>query len=302
MRGIGPRVSKRVAALIGCLLVSAASCTLVDGDTEPITVGAVTFAENQIVAEMYAQTLEDAGVNVNRRFNFQNREALLPDVRSGAVDIAPEYLASLLTALSPDANPSSEPEDNIEQLEPLLNEQGLQLLEPSEANNANALVVDQTTADQLELETVSDLEPVAPELVFGGPPECPERPFCLEGLQEVYNLSFQEFVPLDPGGPLTAAALESGQIDVALLFTTNAVIVDREWVVLEDDRELQTAENITPLVRSDVLANDIEERLNDLSAELTTEVMTELNARVEIDNESFTQVATDFLEENDLTD
>ena len=96
---------------------------------------------------------------------------------------------------------------------------------------------------------------VAEQLVLGGPPECPERPFCLPGLEETYGIEFEEFQPLDVGGPLTVKAIESGRIDVGLLFSTSSVIGDRGWVVLEDDKSLQTAENITPVV-SEEAADD----------------------------------------------
>lgn len=260
----------------------------------------MTFAENQIVAEMYSLVLEDAGYTIDRKFNFQSRENLQPEMLSGDVDLAPEYLASLLTSLEPGSEPTSDPGDNLERLEPLVEEKGLELLEPSDANNTNAIVVDSETAERLSLDKVSDLRPHAAELVFGGPPECSERPFCLEGLREVYGLEFDVFGELDAGGPLTIAALGSGEIDVALLFTTSGVIAEREWVVLEDDLELQAADNITPLIRSDVLTPEIAERLDAISAGLTTEAMTELNARVEVGSEDFREVAHDFIEQQNL--
>ena len=283
------------------LMVLLPGCSVVGGaDSEEITVGAVTFAENQIVAEMYAQVLEDAGYRIDRLFNFHNREALQPEMRAGSVDVAPEYLASLLTTLDPEAEPSSDPDQNVSLLGPLLDEIGLDLLEPSEANNTNALVVDSETAARLDLTQISDLSPVASRLVLGGPPECPERPFCLQGLREVYGLEFREFRPLDAGGPLTIAALSSETIDVALLFTTSGVILERNWVVLEDDRELQAADNITPVVRSDIRTDDLENLLTAVSDTLTTERMTALNARVEVRNQSFREVAGDFLQQQGL--
>ena len=141
---------------------------------------------------------------------------------------------------------------------------------------------------------------VASQLTLGGPPECPERPFCIPGLQETYGIEFGEFVPLDVGGPLTIEALQGGDIDVGLLFSTSSVIADEGWVLLEDDKSLQTAENITPVVRSDVVDDTITERLDAISAALTTENITELNGRVEIDSEDPADVARDFLESEGL--
>ena len=144
-------------------------------------------------------------------------------------------------------------------------------------------------------------EPVAAQLVLGGPPECPERPFCIPGLQETYGIEFQDFKPLDVAGPLTIDALGSGEIDVALLFSTQAVIADRGWVLLEDDKGLQTAENIAPVVSHSVHEGTIEGLLNEVSGALTTENITELNGRVEIDGEKPADVAADFLESEGIS-
>lgn len=139
-------------------------------------------------------------------------------------------------------------------------------------------------------------EPIASQMVLGGPPECPERPFCLPGLEETYDLEFESFQPLDVGGPQTVNALKNDRIDVGLLFSTSSAIVANDFVVLEDDKGLQQAENITPIVRSEVLDDTIEASLNAVSATLTTENITELNGRVEIDGEDPADVAADFIE------
>jgi glycine betaine/choline ABC-type transport system substrate-binding protein len=144
-------------------------------------------------------------------------------------------------------------------------------------------------------------EPVAAQLVLGGPPECPERPFCIPGLQETYGIEFKEFKPLDVAGPLTVRALEGGEIDVALLFSTQSVIADRGWVLLEDDKGLQTAENITPVLSHSVHDATIEGLLNQISGALTTENITELNGRVEIDGDKPADVAADFLESEGIS-
>jgi osmoprotectant transport system substrate-binding protein len=265
-----------------------------------LTVGGVAFAENQIAAEMYAQVLEIAGYTVERQTGLESREVLQPAIEAGDVDIAPEYLSSLLLFLDPEGAASGDPDETRSALEPLLEERGQTLLDSSEANDTNAFVVTQETADANNLASVGDLAPVAGDLTLGGPPECPERPFCIPGLQDVYGVEFGEFVPLDVGGPLTVEALEAGDIDVALLFSTSSVIGANGWVVLEDDQQLQNAENITPVVRTEVLNDEIAELLNSVSATLTTENITELNGRVEIDEEDPAAVATDHLESEGL--
>jgi osmoprotectant transport system substrate-binding protein len=264
-----------------------------------LTVGADNFAEAEIVAEMYAQVLENSGYDVSREFGT-TRETRLPAMESGEIDLAPEYLATLLLFLDPNAEASSDAAAVSEELNPLLEEKGLTTLEASAAIDTNAFVVTEATAQEHGLSSVSDLQPVAGELTLGGPPECPERPFCIPGLKEVYGIEFGEFVPLDAGGPLTVEALDKGEIDVALLFSTQSVIADKGWVLLEDDQHLQAADNITPLIRSDLVNDEVTELLDGVSATLTTENMTELNGRVEIDGEDPSTVAQEFLTEQGL--
>lgn len=270
------------------------------GEGGTLTVGGVAFAENQIVAEMYAQVLENAGYTVERQTGLESREVLQPAIEAGDIDIAPEYLSSLLLFLDPDAAASGDPDEARSALEPLLSERGQTLLESAEANDTNAFVVTGETAGANDLASVSDLAPVAGDLTLGGPPECPERPFCIPGLQEVYGIEFGEFVPLDVGGPLTVEALDGGDIDVGLLFSTSSVIGANGWVVLEDDQQLQNAENITPVVRTEVLDDEIEDLVNAVSATLTTENITELNGRVEIGGQDPADVANAHLVEAGL--
>lgn len=309
-----PRKLAVGAALIAAALFAGA-CGSGDGDSTDtstdgpgggekgtVTVGAVGFAENQIVAEMYAQVLEDAGYTVERQVDLGSREILQPALAAGEVDIAPEYLGSLLLFLDAKAEASGDPDQNEKLLKPLLAKKGLELLPRSEANDTNAFVVTPETADKYKLTDMSDLSPVAGDLTLGGPPECPKRPFCIPGLKKVYDIEFGDFKPLDVGGPLTVAALQGGKIDVALLFSTSSVIGSKGWVVLEDDKALQTAENIAPVVRSEVLNDEIEGLLNTVSAALTTSIITELNGRVEIDQESAKDVAADFLSEQGIVD
>jgi osmoprotectant transport system substrate-binding protein len=273
------------------------------GGEEPkgsISVGAVGFAENQIVAEMYAQVLENAGYEVERQLDLKSREILQPAMRDGEIDLAPEYTGSLLLFLDPEAEPPSEGAAGVEANNELLAEHEMTMLEPSEANDTNGLFVTQATADEHGLTTTSDLEPVAGDLTLGGPPECPERPFCIPGLEETYGITFGDFRPLDVGGPLTVAALKKGEIDVALLFTTSSAIEANGFVTLEDDMGLQPAESITPVIRDDANSDEVTELLNSVSAALTTEDMIALNSQVEIDHEDAADVAQGFLEEAGL--
>jgi osmoprotectant transport system substrate-binding protein len=301
----------RSSVLGAALLVLALVAVACAGEEEPggggqqaegkpsLTVGADNFSESEILGEMYAQVLENAGYEISRKFGT-TRETRIPAMESGEIDVAPEYLATLLLFLDPNAEVSADPEEVATALEPLLSEQNLAILEPSEAVDTNGFVVTQETADQHGLAAVSDLQPVAGELTLGGPPECPERPFCIPGLKETYGIEFGDFVPLDVGGPLTIEALDSGEIDVALLFTTQGVILDKGWVLLEDDKGLQAADNITPLWNTESTDDEAEGLLNEVSASLTTEKMLELNGRVDIDGEDPADVARAHLEDEGL--
>ena len=141
----------------------------------------------------------------------------------------------------------------------------------------------EATARQFDLRTISDLRRVAPTMSFGGPPECPERALCLPGLERVYGVSFGSFLPLDVGGPLTAEAVERGTVDVGLLFTSDGSLAQHDLVLLKDDRRLQPAENIVPLVRRDAVGRfgqEMVDVLDRVSGELTTGDLRALNAQV----------------------
>lgn len=262
-------------------------------DKGQVTVGDDSFAESQIVAEMYAQVLEDAGYEVDRK-STKSREVRLPAMESGEIDVAPEYLATLVSVLDPKEGRVSDPQDAVQILEPLLADKGLTVLEPSEAVDTNVFVVTPELAEKYT--TLSDLAPDASNLVLGGPPECPTRPYCIPGLKEVYGIEFGEFEPLDYGPP-TVAALKEGAVDVGLLFSTDGTIDAQGLVVLEDDKGLQAADNITPLVNEEALDAEAIDLLNSVSALLTTEVVTDLNTRVGVDQEDPEDVAREFLEE-----
>jgi osmoprotectant transport system substrate-binding protein len=308
------RKPRRIAlgAALLALSLFAAACGSGEGDEnggtdaggdEPkgsLTVGAVAFAENQIVAEMYAQVLENAGYDVERQLDLRARDVLQPAMQNGEIDLAPEYTGSLLLFLDPKAEAPSDGPSGVEANNELLAEFDMTMLEPSEANDTNGLFVTQETADEHGLATTSDLAPVAGDLTLGGPPECPDRPFCIPGFEKTYGITFGDFKPLDIGGPLTVAALKKGDIDVALLFTTSSAIEANGFVTLEDDKELQPAESITPVIRDEVNNDEVTTLLNEVSAALTTEEMLELNSLVELEHEDAADVAQGFLEDEGL--
>ena len=148
---------------------------------------------------------------------------------------------------------------------------------------------------------VTDAVRVFNFLVLGGPPECPSREFCLIGLEGVYGLDFAEFKPLDVGGPLTVAALVGGEIDVALLFTSDGVIAAKGFVLLEDDLSLQPAENLVPILRQEIVdayGSDLIDLLDTVSARITTAELSELNKRYSLDAEDADALAAEWLAAN----
>jgi len=252
-------------------------------DDDAITVASFDFPESQLLAELYAQALESGGYSVERVHRAGPREIVDPALARGVVELVPEYAGTAIEFLGLGAvEGSADPGENHLALERVLAGRDLEALEPAAAEDRNTVVVTEATADRLGLQDVSDLIAEAPGLRFGGPPECPTRPLCLPGLEETYGLRFREFVALDAGGPVTVQALDAGQVDVALLFTTDPRI-DDGLVALADDRALQPAENVTPLLHRGVLrrwGRGPVDRLNAVSRQLTTDLLRYLNAEV----------------------
>ncbi len=187
----------------------------------------------------------------------------------------------------------------------VLQPEGVSVMDMATAQNQNGVVVTAATAARFGVEEISDLESVAARFSFGGPPECVERPLCLPGLESRYGLSFKKFVPLDPGGPTTVAALEEGVIDVGLLFTTDPDIAAHDLVLLDDDRGLQPAENVVPIVRSSVLerfGGGVRMALHAVTERLTTSSLRRLNHMIEVLGKDPREVANRWLTVQGLVD
>ena len=275
-----------------------------DAGGETIKVGSKDFTEQIIVAHMYALSLENAGFEVDdSKLNLGSSEVTYPALTDGEIDLYPEYVGTGLEFLNGGAGEATaDVDETLEKFRTAAEADGVTVLEPSSAADANVFTVTQETSDDLGLTKVSDLADKASELTLGGPPECPERPLCALGLKDTYGIEFGEFRPLDAGGPLTVKALDSGEVDVALMFTTLGVFADKDYVQLEDDKGLQPAENIVPIVRTEALNDDVEAALNAVSEALTTEDMIALNKAVDIDGEDPETVAEEFLTEKGVLD
>ena len=258
------------------------------------------LTEEFIVAEMYAQVLEHAGYTVERQFDLRSREVSQSALESGQIDLKPEYLSSLLLYLDPSGEHSNDPQVVASEVGSQLAASGISVLTPSPAQDQNTFVANAPTAQQYGLTTMSSLAAVANRLTLGAPPECPQRPYCLTGLKAVYNILFWDFVPLDAGGPKTVEALKNNDVQIGLLFSTDPSIKANGFVPLTDDKHLQDAENITPVIRTAVLNDQIRNRLDEVSAALTTENVTALIGKVVLDGQDVPTVATAFLRANHL--
>ncbi len=265
-------------------------------DRPPITIGSANFSESALVAEIYAQALEADGFTVERKLNVGSREIYEPALESGDLDLVPEYIGSALTYLGGTA--SSDEAATYGELQSAFADRGLSVLAYAPAQDKNGFAVTRATAEELGLAKVSDLAAHNGTLILGGPPECPEREFCLKGLESLYGLSFKEFRPLDAGGPITVAALEGDEIQVGLLFTSDGAILAKDFVLLEDDLGLQPAENLVPVIRTEILdayGSGLSDTLNNVSSKLTSEELISLNKRVGIDGEDPETVVAEWL-------
>ena len=299
------------AVVIACSVVAAAcggtaqpSGQASGGATKPtVKVGSFNFPESVILAEVYAQALEANAYKIERKLNLGNREVVFPALEKGDVDLVPEYLATVLGFVDKTAKGSSDPKETSATLQNAVKAKNLTVLDFAQAVDQNSFVVTKATADKYKLKKTSDIATSAQgQLVLGGPAECPQRPFCKLGLEQAYGIKFKDFKPLDSGGNLTVAALDAGQVDVGLLFSSDAIIAVKGYVVLEDDKKLQLSDNVAPLVRNDVLskADDMKKTLNDVSAKMTTDELIGLNKQVGVDRKEPRDVAKQWLKDKGL--
>ena len=252
------------------------------------------FNENQTLVEVYAEGARRAGVPVTVEHGIGTREIVSPALEQGLVDVVIDYTGTALSFARPDAAPAERPPEEVHAaLERTLFTRGVTVLAAAEAQDQNGFAVTRAFAGEHDVTSLSDLAPIASELSFGGPPECPERPFCLLGLRQVYGLEFAD-VQAMPSRAATAEALRAGQIDVGMLETTDPRLAVRSLILLADDRGLQPPENVVPLVRTDALdrwGDRLRTALDEVSARLTTEDLVQLNRVVEVEGLSSAEAA-----------
>ncbi len=279
---------------------SAASTPSSGGAGGAIVVGSANFPESQLLAQIYGQALATAGFDVDYQLDIGAREVYLAAIESGEVDLLPEYTNSLLSFLVIQDDPKALPtatnvDEQLTELATVLPE-GLEVLTPSTAENRDVIVCTQDVADEYGLATLSDLGENASNITIGAPPEFEERaPFGLAGFEEEFGAEFKEFVPLEIGAPI-ADALSGGQIDCGNLFSTDPVITTSGFVSLEDDKGLVTNEAVLPLVRTEVVTDALTATLDDINAQLDTDVLKELMVKVGADAEAPDVVAKEWLD------
>ncbi|RQP11345.1 MAG: ABC transporter substrate-binding protein [Microbacteriaceae bacterium] len=282
-------------ALSGC----ASGDPLDSGDQDPgadssvIVVGSQAYYSNEIIAEIYAQALENAGFEVEREFRIGQRDAYLPSLEDGSVDLFPEYTGNLLQFYDPDTEATAS-EDVYAALQEALPD-GLTVLDQSPATDQDSYNVTEAFAAEHGLSSLEDLASVGVPLVLGGPPELEARPYGPTGLAEKYGVD----VAFQATGDTTVEDLLAGTVNIANVYSADPRIQTEGLVTLDDPKGLFLASNIVPLVNA-AIADEIADVINAVSAKLTPEGLVDLNVRSTVDQESTAAIATAWLTEQGL--
>jgi osmoprotectant transport system substrate-binding protein len=269
------------------LALGACSPAATGSTSRPTTIrfASYDFTENQTLVEVYAEAARRRGLPVSVQHGIGTREVVAPALQQGVVDVVVDYLGTALQFARPaDKELPVEPAQMRAALGRTLVGRGVSVLQPAQAEDQNGFAVTTAFSTEHRVFRLSQLASLAPKLTFGGPPECPDRPFCLQGLEHTYGLRFGQVRGM-PSRAATVEALVSGQIDVGLLETTDARLASSPVTLLSDDRGLQPRENVVPLVRTaaiDRWGEDLRTALDDVSAQLTTGDLVLLNQSVEI--------------------
>jgi osmoprotectant transport system substrate-binding protein len=267
-----------------------------DGPT--IRVRAQDFSESITIAEVYGQYLDANGYDVEILTPAGFRTEAIDGITNGDLDMIVDYIGGAQAALAPDEPASADPDEIVTVIAPLFDEIGATLLEYSPAVDGDALVV----RGDSEATTISDLKDL--DYVLGASSQCPERPQCLIGLQDpdIYGITFAEVVTLE-FGPLLGEALANEEVDAVIWNTTAPQITEQGFKVLEDDQGLFPAQNIAPIVRTEVLdayGDDLVSLIDELSAMITTEDLLAWNTETDIALRESPEVATEWLESKGL--
>src|ERR1700742_874977 len=264
-----------------------------------VVVGSANFPEDELLAQIYADALKAAGVKVSTQLNIGAREVYYPELTKGAISVIPEYNGALLTtSVDTKSKATSTAEVNAALKAKLPST--AEILNSAPAQDKDSITVTQATANKYHLKSISDLSPVAKNFVIGGPSEFKTRADGIVGLKNVYGLTFKSFSPLDESGPITIAALKSGKVQAADIFTTTPQIVTDKFVSLADPKNMFAAQNVTPLVYKKAASAKVVSTLNAVSAKLTTNDLLQMDKQLTINHASYTTVASQFISQNGL--
>ena len=264
---------------------------------ETIVIGSQDYYSNEIIAETYAQALENAGYDVDRQFRIGQREAYLPEIEAGEIDLFPEYSGPVLQHWEPDTE-ARLPDDVFAALEEAAPE-GLNVLDQSPATDQDSYVITQEFADEWGIENVEDLDKVTEPMTLGANSEAESRPNGPKGLEETYGIEVG-FAPIeDSGGPLTVKALKDGDVQLAIIYTADPSIESNNLVSLEDTKGLFLSSNVVPLA-SDKVDDKAAEVINEVSAAMSPEDLVSLNNRSVTEQLPAADIAKDWLEEKGL--
>jgi len=285
-------------ALAGCSSADPlGSGTGTDAPSNTIVIGSQAYYSNEIIAEIYAQALEAAGVTVERNFNIGQRDAYLPALESGEVDLFPEYTGNLLQYYSPDTAARTSDAVYAELGDALPD--GLVVLDQSDATDQDSYVVTKEFAEANGVTSIADLAKVAEPLTLGGNSELETRPYGPKGLLDTYGVTVS-FTPIeDSGGPLTLQALKDNQVQLVNIYTGDPNIESNALVTLDDPEGLFLASHVVPLVNEDV-ADEVADTINAVQAALSASELVALNAKSVNDEESADTIAAAWLESEGL--
>lgn len=293
--------STLLAALLTAAMavVACGSTTNAPAAKGTITIAGFKFSEGSVLAELYGQALQHAGYTVNFKLNLGSREIVAPAIKSGQIDLYIGYAATDLEYYNGGIGEASgDVTATTAKLNIRLQGLNLQALTPSAAVDQNAFAMTKANSSKYNATKLSDLAAIGNQLVLGAGPECPTRPFCQPGLERTYGIHFKDFKALDTDGPLTRAALANNSIQVGLVFSSDADLNKLGLVVLQDDKQLENADDVVPIIRTAVATGDVKAVLNKVSSNLTTDELITMNGQVELNHQDADAVAKAFLQQH----
>ena len=286
-----------VVALAGCAssdpLGNSSTSGSSDAASGPIVIGSQAYYSNEIIAEIYAQALEANGIEVTRQFNIGQRDAYLPALESGDVQLFPEYTGNLLQYYAPDTTARTSDDVYTALSEALPT--GLEVLDQSPATDQDSYNVTKEFSDTNGVTSLDDLAKVTTPLTLGGNSELQTRPYGPEGLLSTYGVTVG-FTPIeDSGGPLTISALNDNTVQLVNIYSADPNIKTSGLVTLADPKGLFLASNVVPLINSDAATPEVTDVINKVSAALTAEDLVDLNSQSVNDQKSADTIAADWL-------